>query len=180
MQKTFTRTTAPVLVVGLLALLVVGLVSTYNTNRGVSGQGTVTNAIQLSAKLVGSDMRWVNSTNGAINPTLNFKANTNQTIKIQNPTDTKHQLIIDLNGKQLATSGDIAPGSSGQVSFKPNMIGTFGYHCLYHPTTMKGVIQVKATTPGGNPTAGNTTSSSSAIPKSTTSPAPTTTTGPKY
>jgi plastocyanin len=180
MQKTFTRASAPVLVVGLLALLLVGLVSTYTSNRGVSGQGTVNNAIQLSAKLVGSDFKWVNSTNGAINPTLNLKANTNQTIKIQNPTDTKHQLIIDLNGKQLATSGDIAPGSSGQVSFKPNMIGTFGYHCLYHPDTMKGIIQVQGTAPGGNPTASNTTSSSSAMPKSTTSPPPTTTTGPKY
>ena len=115
MQKTFTRATAPVLIVGLLALLVVGLVSTYTTNRVVSGQGTVSNAIQLSAKLVTSDFKWVNSTNGAISPTLNFKVNTNHIIKIQNPTDTKHQLIIDLNGKQLATSGDIAPGSSGQV-----------------------------------------------------------------
>jgi plastocyanin len=180
MQKTFTRATAPVLVVGLLALLEVGIVSTYTTNRGVSGQGTVSNAIQLSAKLVGSDFKWVNSTNGAISPTLNFKVNTTHIIKIQNPTDTKHQLIIDLNGKQLATSGDIAPGSSGQVSFKPNMIGTFGYHCLYHPDTMKGIIQVQASTPGGNPTAGNSTSSSSVMPKSTTSPPPTTTTGPNY
>ena len=180
MQKTFTRATASVLVVGLLSLLVVGLVSTYTTNRGVAGQGTVSNAIQLSAKLVGSDFKWVNSTNGAISPTLNFRVNTNHIIKIQNPTDTKHQLIIDLNGKQLATSGDIAPGSSGQVSFKPNMIGTFGYHCLYHPDTMKGIIQVQASTPGGNPTAGNSTSSSSGMPKSTTSPPPTTTTGPNY
>jgi hypothetical protein len=82
MQKTFTRATAPVIVIGLLALLLVGLVSTYTTNRGVSGQGIVSNAIQLSAKLVTSDFKWVKSTSGAINPTLNFKANTNQTIKI--------------------------------------------------------------------------------------------------
>ena len=73
---------------------------------------------------------------------MNFKTNTKQTIQIQNPTDFKHQFIIDQNGKQLATSGDIAPGSSGQVSFEPTMTGTFGYHCLYHPTTMKGVILV--------------------------------------
>jgi|GEM_PF-2036698 hypothetical protein len=39
------------------------------------------------------------------------------------------------------------------------------YHCLYHPDTMKGIIHVQAATPGGNPTAGNTTSSSSAMPK---------------
>ena len=158
MQKTFTRATASLLVIGFLALL--ALVVTYNSNRAVgagyygsnspspiilAGQGIVKNAIQLSAKLdnsVNPPFRWVNPTSGVINPTLNFKTNTNQTIQIQNPTDFKHQFIIDQNGKQLATSGDIAAGSSGQVSFKPNMIGTFGYHCLYHPDTMKGIIQV--------------------------------------
>jgi hypothetical protein len=159
MQKTFTRATASILVIGFLALLV--LVVTYNSNIAVGAgyygsnssptvslgvQGIVKNAIQLSAKLdnsVNPPFRWVNPTSGVINPTLNFKANTNQTIQIQNPTDFKHQFIIDQNGKQLATSGDIAAGSSGQVSFKSNMIGTFGYHCLYHPTTMKGIIQVQ-------------------------------------
>ena len=135
-------------------------------------------AIQLSAKGMMGSYTWINTSNGAINPTLNLKANTNQTIKIQNPTDTKHQLIVDQNGKQLATSGDIAPGSSGQVSFKPNMAGTFGYHCLYHPTTMKGIIQVQGTTAGGNPTVSNSTTSSSTMPKSTASTPPTT--GPKY
>jgi hypothetical protein len=58
--------------------------------------------------------------------------------------------IIDLNGKQLATSGDIASGGSGQVSFKSSMIGTFGYHCLYHPTTMKGIIQAPKLTYQGS------------------------------
>jgi len=147
MQKAFTRVTIPApLVIGLSALLLLGLVFTYSTRTGASGQGISKNAFQLSAKLdtsVNPPFKWVNTTNGAINPTLNFKANTNEVIQIQNPTDFKHQLIIDFNGKQIATSGDIASGSSGQVSFKPNLIGTFGYHCLYHPTTMKGIIQVQ-------------------------------------
>jgi hypothetical protein len=158
MQKALTRATASILVIGLLALLV--LVVTYNSNIAVAVgygsnsipilslgvKGIVKNAIQLSAKLdnsVNPPFSWVNPTSGVINPTLNFKANTNQTIQIQNPTDFKHQFIIDQNGKQLATSGDIAAGSSGQVSFKSNKIGTFGYHCLYHSTTMKGIIQVQ-------------------------------------
>jgi hypothetical protein len=147
MQKTFSRVTIPAaLVVLLSALLLMGLVSTYSTNRGASGQGISKNVFQLSAKLdtsVNPPFKWVNTTNGVINPTLNFKANTNEVIQIQNPTDFKHQLIIDFNGKQIATSGDIASGSSGQVSVKPNMAGTFGYHCLYHPTTMKGIIHVQ-------------------------------------
>jgi len=146
MQKALSRVIIPAaLVIGLSALLLLGLLSTISTNRGASGQGISKNAFQLSAKLdtsVNPPFKWVNTTNGVINPTLNFKANTNEVIQIQNPTDFKHQLIIDFNGKQIATSGDITPGSSGLVSIKPNMTGAFGYHCLYHPDTMKGIIQV--------------------------------------
>jgi heme/copper-type cytochrome/quinol oxidase subunit 2 len=127
------------LVIGILAVLAVGLLYPSITNMAAFGQG----AIQLSAKLVGSDFKWINSANGETNPTLMLKANSPQTIQIQNPTQAMHQLVIDFNGKQVATSGDIAAGSSGQLSFTPNQVGTFGYHCLYHPTTMKGIIQVQ-------------------------------------
>ncbi|HET7149268.1 MAG TPA: hypothetical protein VFI73_12300 [Candidatus Nitrosopolaris sp.] len=104
-------------------------------------QSPIQGAIQLSAKEASGGYRWINATNGAINPTMNFAVNTNKTIQMQNPTDTKHQLIIDINGKQI-TSGDIASGSSGLLSFKPGVTGVFQYHCLYHPATMKGIIQV--------------------------------------
>jgi hypothetical protein len=137
MQITFIQTTAAI---AIIALLLLGLVSCE-----AAGQGIGKNVFQLSAKLdnsVNPPFRWVNTTGGVINPTLNFKVNTDDTIHIQNPTQTLHQLIIDFNGKQIATSGDITPDSSGQVSLKPNMVGTFGYHCLYHPDTMKGIIQV--------------------------------------
>jgi plastocyanin len=104
-------------------------------------QPSIPGALQLSAKEASGGYRWINATSGAINHTMNFAVNTNKTIQIQNPTDAKHQLIIDMNGKQL-TSGDIASSSSGMLSFKPGVTGIFQYHCLYHPTTMKGVIQV--------------------------------------
>ena len=104
-------------------------------------QPPIPGAIQLSAKEALGGYRWINAANGAINPTMNFAVNTNKTIQIQNPTDTKHQLIIDVNGKQL-TSGDIASGNSGLLSFKPGVTGAFQYHCLYHPTTKKGIFQV--------------------------------------
>ena len=143
MQQSFIQTTAT-LAISLIALLLLGLVFTYTTNSEAAGQGNSKNVFQLSAKLDNSGaFRWVNTNDGVINPTLNFKVNTNGVIRIQNPTQTLHQLIIDFNGKQIATSGDITPGSSGQVSVKPNMAGTFGYHCLYHPDTMKGIIQVR-------------------------------------
>ena len=45
MQKT------SALVIGLTALLLLGLVSTYTTNREAFGQGVSKNVFQLSAKL---------------------------------------------------------------------------------------------------------------------------------
>jgi hypothetical protein len=109
--------------------------STNNTNN---------NTIQLSVKEKSEVYKWLNSTSGKTNPTLRFLANTNNLIQIKNPTDTKHELIIDLQGKELKSSGDISPNSSRQMSFITNMTGTLQYHCEYHPTTMKGTIKVVA------------------------------------
>jgi plastocyanin len=117
------------------------IAATTNSASQTQQQPPIPGAIQLSAKEASGGYRWINAANGAINPTMNFAVNTNKTIQMQNPTDTKHQLIIGVNGKQL-TSGDIASGSSGLLSFKPGVTGVFQYHCLYHPTTMKGIIQV--------------------------------------
>jgi hypothetical protein len=75
-------------------------------------------------------------------------ANTAYTFTVQNPTYTKHELIIaDSQGKDLATSGDIQPGGSGILNFKTNMTSSggnnmLGYHCEYHPDLMKGAIQI--------------------------------------
>lgn len=106
-------------------------------------QQPIQGAIKLSAKELPSGYRWVNTANGVINPTMNFNVGTSKTIQLQNPTDAVHQLVIDdANGNQLATSGNIASGSSSQLSFKHGTTGVLEYHCLYHPTTMKGIIQV--------------------------------------
>ena len=108
-----------------------------------SSSSSSSNAIQLSVKEEAGDVyRWVSSSDGTINPTLKVSPNTANIIKIQNPTDTKHELIIDTGAGRQTSSGDINPDSSGQLSFKPTMTGTFTYHCEYHPTTMKGTIQV--------------------------------------
>jgi len=97
-------------------------------------------AIKMSAKEVDGVYKW--STDDGINPTITLVANANNTIQIQNPTDEKHELVIDSNGTELASSGDILAGNSGQLTFKPTMAGTFGYHCQYHPDTMKGIVEV--------------------------------------
>jgi plastocyanin len=105
---------------------------------------TTTNGmIKLSAKEVKSGVyAWIDNSTGKTNPTLKVLANANNTITIQNPTDTKHELIIDTGADVLPSSDDIAPHGVGQLAFSPNMTGTFTYHCAYHPFTMKGTIQI--------------------------------------
>ena len=101
--------------------------------------------IQLSAKEITSGVyRWTNSTTGMFNPSMKVFANANNIIKIQNPSDTKHELIIDTGADVLPSSGDVVPHGSGQLSFTPTSTGTFTYHCAYHPSTMNGIVKVVA------------------------------------
>jgi plastocyanin len=89
--------------------------------------------------------RWVDST-GEENPNLNMISNTEYTIKIDNPTDEEHELIIDSesagNTSSLAESGDIEPGKNVEFKFKADQVGELGYHCKYHPDMMNGTINV--------------------------------------
>ncbi len=116
---------------------------TNNANTASITNASVSNTVQLSVKEVTSGVyKWINASNAADNPTLKVFTNTNNIIKIQNPTDTKHELIIDTGADVLPSSDDVSPNSSGQLSFNANMTGTFTYHCAYHPYTMKGTIEV--------------------------------------
>ena len=99
-----------------------------------------TNKLEMTATEVDETYRWSDS-NG-VNPTLVMVDNTNNVIQIQNPTDVKHEFVIESDGKELAASGDISPDSSGTISIKPTTIGVWEYHCEYHPTTMKGTIKI--------------------------------------
>ena len=116
---------------------------TLGTTTTAAAASSSSNPIQLSTKEESPGVyRWISGNAGTANPTLKVSANTNNIIKIQNPTDTKHELIIDTGADVLPSSDDINPDSSGQLSFKPTSTGTFTYHCAYHPFTMKGTIQV--------------------------------------
>ena len=83
---------------------------------------------------------------GAENPDLNLTSNTEFTIKIDNPTDEEHQLIIDSksDGKtsQIGKSDEIKPGKNVEFEFKTDKVGELGYHCKYHPDMMNGTINV--------------------------------------
>jgi plastocyanin len=119
--------------------------SSSSPSTSSSGQSSSSNSsLALSVKEVSGVYKWTNATTGTENPELNIRSSVNNTIKIQNPTDTKHELIIESQGKEVTSSGDILPGASGQVSFRPNGTSTFSYHCEYHPDTMKGTIKLTA------------------------------------
>ena len=97
-----------------------------------------TKTIQISVIEEEEVYRWANIQ--GTNPTLKFLTNTNNTVLILNPTNVKHEMIIGLKGKEVASSGDVARSSSGQLFFTPNTTETFEYHCKYHPDTMKGTV----------------------------------------
>jgi plastocyanin len=114
--------------------------SSASTSTSVSTNNN--NSIALNAlELKNETYRWQNTSQG-INPTLHLIAHTDYTIKIKNPTDTKHELIIGSNGTELATSKSINPGKNRNFVFNANSTGIFEYHCEYHPDTMKGIIEI--------------------------------------
>jgi hypothetical protein len=89
--------------------------------------------------------RWVDST-GTENPHLNIISNTEYTIKIDNPTDEEHQLIIDSesdgNISAIAEGPEIKPGKNNEFKFTASQVGELGYHCKYHPDQMNGTVTV--------------------------------------
>jgi plastocyanin len=114
-----------------------------STSTSSSASNSNTSSIALNAlELKNETYRWQNTSEG-INPTLHLIANTDYLIKIKNPTDTKHQLIITSNGTEIAKSKDIIAGKNGKLNFA-NSTGTFEYHCEYHPDTMKGIIEISS------------------------------------
>ena len=132
-----------------IVLLLVGTASTISMQSSHAQlQGLVNNqtdtsqnptkTIQISVIEEEEVYRWANIQ--GTNPTLKFLTNANNTVLILNPTNEKHEMIIESKGNEVASSGDIARSSSGQLFFTPSMTEAFEYYCKYHPDTMKGVI----------------------------------------
>jgi plastocyanin len=114
-----------------------------NISKTTNASTPVQNQLSVKEEETSGVYKWINASNATSeNPTIKAFTNTNNTINIQNPTDTKHELIIDTGKDVLPSSDDISPDSSGQISFNLNMPGTFTYHCAYHPYTMKGTLEV--------------------------------------
>jgi hypothetical protein len=134
----------------LVASQTIGEENETEPSASGSGSGLVSedNPILLNATEVGEEQyRWTDSF-GAENPTLDLVANNEYTVKISNPTDEEHELIIDSNadGKtsEIAKSGDIEPGDIVEFKFNTEEAEGLGYHCEYHPDMMNGSITVFA------------------------------------
>lgn len=131
-------------------LLLVGTTSTTSiqsthaqqqglVNNQTNSSQNLTKTFQISVIEEDEVYRWANIQ--GINPTLKFLTNANNTVLILNPTNEKHEMVIGLKGKEVASSGDVPKSSSGQLFFTPNKTETFEYHCKYHPDTMRGIVQ---------------------------------------
>jgi hypothetical protein len=118
-------------------------IASGNKNTTTSDKNLPSNTLQLGANEKKGIYTWANKE--GTNPTLNFKQNADNVVQLKNPTNSVHQLIITSAGKQVASSGDIKPGKSGELSFaNVNQGETLQYHCLYHPSTMKGTIAISS------------------------------------
>jgi plastocyanin len=67
--------------------------------------------------------------------TLSVQAGTVQ-IAITNTGPSKHSFTLD----DGSVSQDVLPGATETVTL--DVTATVGFHCKYHPTTMKGTLQV--------------------------------------
>ena len=100
------------------------------------------NTIILNPSEINGTYRWVNSS-GGVNPTLDITKGNEYQIKINNPTDEEHELIIDNEKKSKVGGSDhIEPGKNTEFEFKTMNAGELNYYCEYHPETMRGFIKV--------------------------------------
>lgn len=137
------------LTAGLLLLLPVGIKQTMgqdddNNDIATSNANSLTgnNTIILNPSEVNGTYRWVNNS-GGINPTLDITMGNEYRIKINNPTDEEHELIIEnTENSKVASSEEIAPGKNTEFKFKTEETGELNYYCEYHPETMKGIIKI--------------------------------------
>ena len=140
-----------VLIVGasslMLAVQVTGQTVGEEKDTSLEGNVAQNNTIILNAAEQGEDekYRWIDGA-GMENPHLNINSNTEYTIKIDNPTDEEHQLVIDSgadgNVSEIAKGHEVKPGKSDEFKFTANQVGELGYHCKYHPDQMNGTITV--------------------------------------
>ena len=140
---------AYILVAGIFIILSCGVSQTMgqlddNNHAGTLDDNSVegNNTIILNPSEINGTYRWVNSS-GGVNPTLDITKGNEYQIKINNPTDEEHELIIENEKKSKVGGSDhIEPGKNTEFEFKTMNAGELNYYCEYHPETMRGIIKV--------------------------------------
>lgn len=138
-----------ILIAGIFLLFPGGIKQTMgqgdnNNDTATSNANSLTgnNTIVLNPSEVNGTYRRVNNS-GGINPTLDITMGNEYQIKINNPTDEEHELIIEnTENSKVASSEEIKPGKNTEFKLKANETGELNYYCEYHPETMKGIIKI--------------------------------------
>jgi len=117
------RTMAYAVVVAVLTLAAVGCSSDSSTTDtgGTTGGGSADQTITIK------DFTFTPST-------LTVSGST--TIEVVNQDDTEHSFTLDDD----SVSQDVEGGDSATITIDP--AASIGWHCEYHPDTMKGTITV--------------------------------------
>jgi hypothetical protein len=140
---------AYILMTGIFIILSCGVAQTMrqlddNNHAATLDDNSVqgNNTIILNPSEINGTYRWVNSS-GGLNPTLDITKGNEYQIKINNPTDEEHELIIENEKKSKVGGSDhIEPGKNTEFEFKTMNAGELNYYCEYHPETMRGIIKV--------------------------------------
>ncbi len=138
----------------IVALLFLPFVTMESTLKIYAQEKVANPSLELTAKLVNSEYRWIGS-NNATNPTLNVTSGVDNQITIKSITGdpAEHELIIEgvsgkgLKTEELISSDEIENGSSTKLNLNTTDIDTgnydsFDYYCEYHPETMLGKLQI--------------------------------------
>lgn len=141
--------TVYVLLAGIFLLVSSGITQIMGQDDGngdakVQSENSVqdNNTIILEPSEINGTYRWVNSS-GVINPTLDITKSNAYEFKINNPTDEKHELIIETDNKsKVGGSESIKAGKNTEFQFKAVQTGELNYYCEYHPESMRGIIKV--------------------------------------
>ena len=138
----------------IVALLFLPFVTMESTLKIYAQEKVANPSLELTAKLVNSEYRWIGS-NNATNPTLNVTSGVDNQITIKSITGdpAEHELVIEgvsgkgLETEELISSDEIENGSSTTLNINTTDIDTgnydsFDYYCEYHPETMLGKLQI--------------------------------------
>ena len=138
----------------IVALLFMSFANMESTLKIYAQEKLANPSLELTAKLVNSEYRWIGS-NNATNPTLNVTSGVDNQITIKSITGdpAEHELVIEgisdggKKTEEIISSDEIENGSSTTVNFNSSDIDTgnydsFDYYCEYHPETMLGKLQI--------------------------------------